>query len=260
MHIRPPWQIPTFAYIHAAPNPVGVGQTTTVYMWIDKVFVDTTALTNDWRFHNYQLTITSPNGTTQSQTFAYISDPTSSQYIRFTPDQVGTYSFNFTFPGQDFNTYSHDPASAIVNDTYLPSAASTTLTVQQEQVPNPLSSYPLPQDYWTRPIYGENTDWWSISSNWLGTGSPVNSATGSGTISGFAISATAGSLIQRNPGDAVGPQTSHVMWTKPLQSGGVVGGNNFPTQGNTYFEGSAYNQRFSNPIIMDGKLYYNPPL
>ena len=24
------------------------------------------------------------------------------------------------------------------------------------------------------------------------------------------------------PGDAIGPQTSHIMWTKPLQSGGVV--------------------------------------
>jgi outer membrane protein assembly factor BamB len=50
------------------------------------------------------------------------------------------------------------------------------------------------------------------------------------------------------------------MWTKPLQSGGVVGGNNFPIQGNTYFEGSAYVQRFNNPIIVNGKLYYTEPL
>ncbi len=62
------------------------------------------------------------------------------------------------------------------------------------------------------------------------------------------------------PGDAVGPLTGHVMWTKPLQSGGVVGGNNFAIQGDTYFEGSAYQQRFTNPIIIDGKLYYTEPV
>ena len=50
------------------------------------------------------------------------------------------------------------------------------------------------------------------------------------------------------------------MWTKPLQSGGVVGGNNFVIQGDTYFEGSAYNNRYTNPIIIDGKLYYTEPI
>ena len=50
------------------------------------------------------------------------------------------------------------------------------------------------------------------------------------------------------------------MWTKPLQAGGVVGGNNFLTQGDTYFEGSAYISRYRNPIIVDGKLYYRGPI
>ena len=61
------------------------------------------------------------------------------------------------------------------------------------------------------------------------------------------------------PGDAVGSQTSHVMWTKPLQSGGVVGGSNVPT-GDTYFDGSAYLIRYNNPIILDGMLYYTEPV
>ena len=34
----PPWDIPTYAYIAAAPNPVGVGQTIDVYMWLDPVY------------------------------------------------------------------------------------------------------------------------------------------------------------------------------------------------------------------------------
>jgi hypothetical protein len=58
------------------------------------------------------------------------------------------------------------------------------------------------------------------------------------------------------------------MWTKPIQSGGVVGGNAFyeggPYPGNGqgvgYFEGTAYEQRYVNPIIMDGILYYMAPL
>jgi len=47
---------------------------------------------------------------------------------------------------------------------------------------------------------------------------------------------------------------------KPLQSGGVVGGDNYEIQGNTYFEGSAYIQRYSNPIIVNGKIYYTEPM
>jgi len=243
----PAWNIPTFAYINVAPNPVGVGQRATVIFWLNNVF-DSAALANDYRFHNYKLTITAPDNTVTTQTWDTVWDSTSSQYTFYTPTQVGTYTFNFTFPGQAINAYSHSPTSAYINDSYLPSSASTTLTVQQEQLPSPITSYPLPEQYWTRPIYGENTDWWSISSNWLGTGSPG--------YSGFGFN----SRQQSYPGDAVGPQTGHVMWTKPLQSGGVVGGNNFLIQGDTYFEGSAYNQRFTNPIIVNGKLYYTESL
>jgi len=243
----PPWQIPTFAYVAVAPNPVGVGQTIHVFMWLNAPY-DGAAVSNDYRFHNYKLTITKPDGTTSTQTFDYISDSTSSQYIIMTPDQVGNYTFNFSFPGQKINDYDH-ANDAFVNDSYLPSSASTTLTVQQEALPSPISSYPLPSDYWTRPIYGENNDWWSISSNWLGQGAP-----------GYAGGDRPGARQQVYIADAVGPQTSHIMWTKPLQSGGVVGGNNFAIQGNTYFEGSAYNQRFANPIVLNGKLYYTEPL
>jgi outer membrane protein assembly factor BamB len=50
------------------------------------------------------------------------------------------------------------------------------------------------------------------------------------------------------------------MWNAPLQMGGVVGGNAFAIQGDTYFEGSAYNNRYTNPIIIDGNLYYTEPI
>ena len=33
----PPLEIPTYAYISVAPNPVGVGQTAYINIWLDKV-------------------------------------------------------------------------------------------------------------------------------------------------------------------------------------------------------------------------------
>lgn len=137
-----------------------------------------------------------------------------------------------------------------MNDTYLASSASTTLTVQEEPIAGPLGSSPLPTEYWTHPIYGEGTDWWTISSNWLGQGSPV--------LSGY----TSNRLYVP---DGVGPLTSHVMWTRELEFGGVVGGNPYveggtnpagAVQGVSYFEGSSYEPRFVNPLIISGCLYY----
>jgi hypothetical protein len=267
----PPANLPTYAYINVAPNPTGVGQQVLVIMWLTNLFSPAAGLGNDYRFHNYMLTITAPNGTKTSTTFAIVSDPTSDQDTTFTPAQVGTYTFNFTFPGQPFNEYSYDtvvpslfggPPSpeAYINDTYLPSSAQTTLTVQQTAVPS-YPTTPLPTAYWTRPIYGINSNWYTISSNWLGSGSPVEPSAGSGDIAAYgANSVFTGAALNRNPGDAIGSQTSHIMWTLPLQAGGIVGGNNFAIAGDSYFEGSAYIQRYDNPIIMDGLLYYQAPL
>jgi len=94
----PAWDIPTFALITAAPNPVGVGQKAFIIMWLTDTFDPQTSLLNDYRFHNYKLTITAPDNTTQTITFDVVSDPTSDQTYAFTPAQVGIYTLNFTFP------------------------------------------------------------------------------------------------------------------------------------------------------------------
>jgi outer membrane protein assembly factor BamB len=238
----PPIEIHTFAYILAAPNPVGVGQKVDIIMFVDKTpgGRGAAAVGNDIRFHDYKLTITKPDGTTETKTWDIVWDPTSSQYTPYTPDQTGEYTLKFEFPGQEY-TWS----GTYQNDTYLASSATTTLTVQEEEV-TVKGSYPLPAEYWTRPIYGENTDWWSISSNWLGTGSPEFK-----TLNWAYDVAISG---------AVGSKTAHIMWTRPLQSGGVVGDDNFIVPGDTYFEGTAYANRFTNPIIVAGKLIYTEPL
>jgi hypothetical protein len=238
----PAWKIPTYAYITVSPDPVGVGQKVDVLIWLDKVFPDA-GIANDYRFHNFNLTITKPDGKIETKIFETVTDSTSSQYYAYTPDQTGNYTFTFNFPGQAVNTYSHSAASEYVNDTYTASSASTTLTVQEEAIPSAIDSYPLPTEYWTRPIYGENPYWYVISSNWLGSGTP-----------GYA--GISGAKYDVYSGDSVGSLTNHIMWTKSMQAGGVVGGDNTYTPGNTYFEGSAYINRYINPIIVNGKIFY----
>jgi len=238
----PPIEIHTFAFINVAPNPVGVGQQVNIIMWVDKTpgGRGAAAAANDVRFHGYKLTITDPDGEITTKNWDIIVDTTSSQYSSYVPAKIGEYTLKFDFPEQ---VYTWD--GLYQNDTYLASSATTTFTVQQEPV-TAITSYPLPTEYWTRPIYGENTDWWAISSNWLGTGSPEFQSFNFAYNVAFS--------------GAVGSQTAHIMWTRPLQTGGVVGDDDFIVPGDTYFEGTAYSQRFTNPIIMAGKLFYKEPL
>jgi hypothetical protein len=114
-----------------------------------------------------------------------------------------------------------------------------TLIVQQEQLPAAKTSYPLPKKYWARPIEGQNTDWFAISSNWLG--SPYIE------VAGDTYSAQ-GSFQP----DGIAPNSPHVMWSKSIQDGGVVGGTSYHTNGTTYCMGGSYQIRFQNALIMYG--------
>jgi hypothetical protein len=234
----PAWQITTFAYISAAPNPVGVGQTTNIVFWLDTV-IQGAGITNNIRFQNYNLTIVAPDGTKTEKIYPTVTDTTSSQYYQFTPSQVGTYNLYFNFPGQvyQFGT----AGGAYNNDTYTPSSASATLTVQQTAVTG-LPAIPLPTEYWSRPIFGQNHQWSQISSNWLAGAATADLWQKSGTS----------------------PTSAHIVWTKPLEYGGLTG--DLTTQygqdaltAPTYYSGFSYNTRFSNPIIMQGVLYYQEP-
>lgn len=231
----PPWAIPTFAYISVTPETVGVGQTLNVVVWVDKALPSASA-GNDIRFTDYTVTITKPDNKTETINWPIVYDTTSSAYSLYTPDQVGTYSFVFSHPNMTY-TWS----GQYQNDVFTGSTSRTAyVTVQEDPIPGPMGSYPLPTEYWTRPIEGQNTFWYSISSNWLGSGSPQIGR----------------SLVQP---DGIGPNTPHVMWTKPIQDGGVAGGQNLGIDGNAYYTGLSYNVRFSNPIITYGRLYYALP-
>jgi hypothetical protein len=241
----PTWTIPTFPHIYVSTNPIGVGQKAQIYLFLTPTYADTQIL-NDYRFHNYKLVITSPTGKVTEQNFPYIADTTSNQATSLVPDEVGTYNLTFVFPEQKVNDYSHLSTSAYINDTYMGGTASTTLTVTQDPVQE-ISYPPLPSEYWTRPIFGENVAWFSVSSNWLGSGMP-------------GYGGSTGPNMRDFSGDSVGSLTSHIMWTKADgEPGGVAGGNNLENIGNTWFEGTAYSQHYTNPIIVAGMLVYREP-
>ena len=236
----PPWTIISYAYIVPAPNPVGVGQTVAIVMWIDTPLVGA-AVTNDIRRHDYKLTITDPEGQTETKTWDVVSDTTSVQTFQYVPTKAGEYTLKFEYPDQTYEW-----AGAYQNDVYKGASKTTTLTVQEEPLEPAKNSYPLPTEYWTRPIEGQNTDWYAISSNWLGRPYVLGAGASFGMPGGVQTDGTA-------------PNSPHVMWTKPIQYGGVVGGNDLGVQGQTFYTGGSYNVRFSNPLIMYGTLYYQEP-
>jgi len=245
----PPWDVPTYAYIVASPDPAGVGGTVFVVMWLNWPPPSAAGSGGD-RWQGYMVKITKPDGTTENKG-PFTSEATSAAFFLYTPTQVGTYIFDFTFPGQVASLYNPENGlpgsnSAYIGDYFLPSSARTTLTVQQTG-PTKIPDYPLPTSYWTRPIEGQNSNWWVIASNWLGRDSGQLQGGG-----GFG-----GGYVQP---DGIAPNTPHVMWVKPLQDGGIVGGRKVSFDGQAYYMGLSYEGRFGNALAIYGRLYYDTPL
>jgi len=246
-------QMTSYAYLIVEPNPVGVGQTTYIAMMVD-VPLPSSSEANDIRRHDYQLTITAPDGTVTTKSWDRVADTTGVQSTSFTPDQVGTYTFDFNYPDQTYTwTSAQGGSNAYTGLVFLGATATATLTVQEDIV-QPTADSPLPTEYWDRPIYGEDYNWYKMGSHWLGSGSSsyASSANYFGTFQqpGMSLWQTGG----------IGPESSHIVWTTPLEDGGVVGGINTGIDGATFYSGGSYEGRFQNALIINGRLYYKAPL
>ena len=201
----------------------------------------------------YTVVVTSPSGTTQ-KLGPFTSDDVGSYGTHFTPDQNGTWTFQAFFPGTTLTNYNPvtgqisavTPLSPYIGDYYEPSNSTVvSVTVQETPIAQP-PVYPLPSSFWTRPIEGQNSVWYTIASNWLGA--PQIYASGSEA---------------KVQSDGSAPNTPHILWTKPIEFGGLVGGNmtyNIGAQDITYYTGPQYELKFSNPLIIQGNLYYSGPL
>jgi hypothetical protein len=241
-HYNPTWNVPTYAYVTATPSPVGVNEQVIIVMWLNWPPPTAAGTTGD-RWQGFKIDVTKPDGNVE-HLGPFVSDPVGSAYTLYTPAQVGEYKVNFTFPGQVLQRAGYTgllgSSSDYINDTFVASTAETTFVVQQEPIKY-WSQPPLPVSYWTRPIDSMNTNWYVLASNWLGQ-------------------SEYGLNYLRYQKDGRAPDTAHVMWTKPLSFGGVVGGENAIVPGMTFYSGTAYQLKFANPLIMYGNLYYNLPM
>ena len=94
----PAWTIATFAFVAPAPNPIGVGQTGTIVMWLDKVPPTAFWQFGD-RYEGFMLEITKPNGG-KDTLGPYESDDIGGISHIYTPTEAGTYHLKFSYPGQ----------------------------------------------------------------------------------------------------------------------------------------------------------------
>jgi hypothetical protein len=234
----PAWNIPTYAFINAAPDPVGVGQTCLVVFWLNQLPPSAAGVGGD-RWRNLSIEVSKPDGS-KVTLGPYVSDPVGSCYTQFIPDQPGKYSLTFKFPGQTASLYGPTGVigsnSAYINDTYLASSATTTITVQTAPIQTP-PDYQLPTNYWSRPVEGQNIEWANLVSNWLGTPQ----------------------IVAKLQPDGIAPDSAHIMWSKSISFGGIAGGEYATDFAMPYYSGTAYEGKFGSPLIIYGRLYYNLP-
>src|SRR3972149_1068636 len=221
----------TYAYITASPNPCGVGQDALVIFWL------TEPLPYDpLGWENMEVTVRKPDGTT-ANLGKRKTESTGSTFMKFTPDAVGTYYFKVSFPGMWLNYTIIPMFGPPVDEShryYKPSESKEFALVVQEEEIKHLPTVPLPTDYWTRPIYGENFNWYPIGGNFLST-------------AGF----TLGNVVEGTSG----PESAHVNWIREIDFGGIVGG--IAERG--YYSGLSYQRKFASPVIINGRLYYARP-
>ncbi len=230
--VTPSVTIPTTAFISISPNPIGVGQTVLINLWLEP------PVAYNRFFSGYTVTITKPDNTTEvvGPINSYQGDSTA--WYLYSVDQVGTWKFKFNFPGNYFragwyyngkvyNTreeigYTSTGGMGFGGPANLDSAlyqGSTSpeaqLTVQEEWV-NSWPSAPLPTDYWTRPIPIENREWWLIGGQYpfsgVGGGSdwPANTNT-------YASNYKFTPYVQA-------PNTAHIAWKRQGALAGIAGG------------------------------------
>jgi hypothetical protein len=243
-----PGTLPTWAYLRAVPEQVGIGQNVFLVMWIDKPPPTANGILGD-RWVNMTLTITQPDGTTQTMG-PYTSDDAGGYTVIYVPAQLGNYSVVFTFPGETLTGSVGNPGhpwiTAAVGDVFGPSTSNVEHFTVSNEPASTIPENPLPTGYWENPVQAFNHYWYVIDGNWLGTAAVEFANTGNYAFTG-----------NFNPYTKA-PLTGHIVWTNPLvpgSPGGQMGGEFGGSEESNYYSGFQYQPKFA-PIIMNGVLYY----
>jgi outer membrane protein assembly factor BamB len=219
--------IDTIAHLSFRPNPVGMGQTFLVNLWMQppihaqRMFIDA-----------FTVTITKPDGTEDviGPLSSYTGDGTA--WFEYVADQVGTWKIKFDFLGMYCPTGRYYNGYIVTNSSgtqfnssvyYKPSSDGPyEIVVQNEQV----ASYPsssLPTDYWTRPVEPINRDWWSILGNWPSTGVVGGGEYWPANTNVYNVY-NGGTMNNYYAAYVTAPNSAHVAWKRQFAIGGLIGG------------------------------------
>ncbi|MCW4006899.1 MAG: PQQ-binding-like beta-propeller repeat protein [Candidatus Bathyarchaeota archaeon] len=213
----------TYAYIGALPNPAGIGQDVLLHVGITDA--------SNWEqgpWTGLTVEVTKPDGSKETLG-PFTTDLTGGTGAVYNPEMVGTYKFQTHCPDQG-------PLIATIRGTadagtlLLGSSSDVLELTVQEEMPPAYPGFSMPSEYWTRPIDSQIREWSSIAGSWVA--SPPN--------------------LYAPYND--GPESAHILWTRPLEMGGLVGGD---LDGHSMEMGDAYEGKFINSVIIDGVLYYN---
>ncbi|WGM90091.1 MAG: PQQ-binding-like beta-propeller repeat protein [Candidatus Bathyarchaeum tardum] len=220
----------TFAFIGGIPNPVGVNQQVLLH-----IGVPTPIAHPQPGWYDLTVEVTDPSGNTEILG-PFDTDTTGGTGVVFTPTQVGTYTLRTHFPEQatevDYNRIG--PAGTIMRESY---SEPMELIVQSEPTQH-YQGQPLPTEYWSRPIDAQLWSWASVGGQWLHTTNRAQN------------------FNDRIKDDNAMPMAPHILWAKPQEFGGLIGGSG-ELGVHSYDHGDAYEGKWSPPVIINGVLYYN---
>jgi len=113
----PAWYLDSYAYVTASPNPVGLGQKVYFMMWLAMPIPSAAGTTGD-RWHPYNLAITRPDGKVD-KLGPYVGSGPGLTGAQYTPDMVGKYTVNFSFPGQTVKLAGYTGINSTAGPTFL---------------------------------------------------------------------------------------------------------------------------------------------
>jgi hypothetical protein len=199
----------TYAYIGAVPNPVGVNQETVIHFGITENLPNATDA-----FTGLKVKVTKPD-TTVETLGPFSTDSMGGASTVYVPTTAGNYSLQATFPSQ-----------TVSGGTYLASSSRVITLVVQAEPREYYPANPLPTEYWTRPVDGQNSAWY-----WLG--GMTNE-------------------VARND---EGPLSPHILWVKPFGIGGLTGGGVGMGDRPASENGDAYDGKWSTRSIVGGIIF-----
>jgi hypothetical protein len=235
-HAQEPTEVPSYPFINAIPNPVGVGQTVTLHvgsLWPG-------GATSEGGWEGLQVII-KKDGQTYKTISNIKTDSTGGTGIPWIPEEAGTYTLTTYFPEQTAPVVTgffqaNPPSGATMLEGH---SEDLELVVQDEPVAY-YPGHPLPTEYWSRPIDAQLREWAPIAGNWLGDQVSMDASPPAQTL--------------YKDYNEYAPETAHVLWAQPITMGGIAGGS---VGDHGFDQGDAYEPKWTGAVIIGGIVFYN---